>query len=104
MKKYGGQIIFNGISILLGSFLLRTAGSSAGKGLQIVLILVLIAVLCAGNIIFVKKADSGKGVFEKDYIIKALDINKNDKEKTSELLQVGLSTLYRKLKELEINT
>lgn len=42
--------------------------------------------------------------FEKDYIIKALDINKNDKEKTSELLQVGLSTLYRKLKELEINT
>jgi len=42
--------------------------------------------------------------FEKDYIVKALDINKNDKEKTSELLQVGLSTLYRKLKELEINT
>jgi two-component system response regulator PilR (NtrC family) len=41
--------------------------------------------------------------FEKDYIVKALDLNNNDKEKTSELLQVGLSTLYRKLKELEIN-
>ena len=27
--------------------------------------------------------------FEKDYIIKALELNKNDKEKTSELLQVG---------------
>lgn len=42
--------------------------------------------------------------FEKDYIVKALDLNNNDKEKTSDLLQVGLSTLYRKLKELEINT
>ncbi len=41
--------------------------------------------------------------FEKDYIIKALESNNNDKEKTSELLQVGLSTLYRKLKELQIS-
>ena len=41
--------------------------------------------------------------FEKEYILKALESNNNDKEKTSELLQVGLSTLYRKLKELEIS-
>lgn len=41
--------------------------------------------------------------FEKDYIVKALESNNNDKEKTSELLRVGLSTLYRKLKELDIS-
>ena len=41
--------------------------------------------------------------FEKEYILKALESNSNDKEKTSELLQVGLSTLYRKLKELDIS-
>jgi DNA-binding NtrC family response regulator len=40
--------------------------------------------------------------FEKDYILKALESNGYNKEKTSELLQVGLSTLYRKLKELDI--
>ena len=40
--------------------------------------------------------------FERDYILKALENNAYNKEKTSELLQVGLSTLYRKLKELDI--
>ncbi len=40
--------------------------------------------------------------FEKDYIYKALENNNFDKEKTAELLKVGLSTLYRKLKELDI--
>ncbi len=40
--------------------------------------------------------------FEKDYIYKALETNSFDKEKTADLLQVGLSTLYRKLKELDI--
>ncbi len=39
---------------------------------------------------------------EKDYIFKALENNHFDKEKTAEVLQVGLSTLYRKLKELDI--
>jgi len=39
---------------------------------------------------------------ERDYIFKALENNSFDKEKTAELLQVGLSTLYRKLKELDI--
>ncbi|MHB8580914.1 MAG: sigma-54-dependent transcriptional regulator [Ignavibacteriaceae bacterium] len=39
---------------------------------------------------------------EKDYIFKALENNHFDKEKTAEILQVGLSTLYRKLKELDI--
>jgi DNA-binding NtrC family response regulator len=40
--------------------------------------------------------------FEKDYINKALENNNFDKEKTADLLKVGLSTLYRKLKELDI--
>ncbi|MDR3626132.1 MAG: sigma-54 dependent transcriptional regulator, partial [Ignavibacteriaceae bacterium] len=40
--------------------------------------------------------------FEKDYILKALENNNFDKEKTADLLKVGLSTLYRKLKELDI--
>jgi two-component system response regulator PilR (NtrC family) len=40
--------------------------------------------------------------FEKDYILKALETSGYDKEKTADVLQVGLSTLYRKLKELDI--
>ncbi len=40
--------------------------------------------------------------FEKDYIYKALESNNFDKEKTADVLRVGLSTLYRKLKELDI--
>lgn len=40
--------------------------------------------------------------FEREYIYKALENNNFDKEKTADLLRVGLSTLYRKLKELEI--
>ncbi len=40
--------------------------------------------------------------FERDYIMKALENSDFDKEKTAETLQVGLSTLYRKLKELDI--
>jgi two-component system response regulator PilR (NtrC family) len=40
--------------------------------------------------------------FEKDCILKALEANKYNKEKTADMLQVGLSTLYRKLKELDI--
>jgi len=40
--------------------------------------------------------------FEKDLIMRALETNQFNKEKTAEILQVGLSTLYRKLKELNI--
>lgn len=40
--------------------------------------------------------------FEKDFILKALEENNFNKEKTAELLKVGLSTLYRKMKELDI--
>jgi DNA-binding NtrC family response regulator len=40
--------------------------------------------------------------FEKDAILKALESSENNKEKTAETLQVGLSTLYRKMKELDI--
>jgi len=40
--------------------------------------------------------------FERDFILRALENNDNNKEKTADLLKVGLSTLYRKLKELDI--
>jgi transcriptional regulator with PAS, ATPase and Fis domain len=40
--------------------------------------------------------------FERDFIMRTLENNDTNKEKTAEALQVGLSTLYRKLKELDI--
>lgn len=40
--------------------------------------------------------------FERDFILRALENNDNNKEKTADALSVGLSTLYRKLKELDI--
>ena len=40
--------------------------------------------------------------FERDFILRALENNDNNKEKTADAMQVGLSTLYRKLKELDI--
>lgn len=40
--------------------------------------------------------------FERDYIIRALENNDFDKERTADVLKVGLSTLYRKMKELDI--
>jgi DNA-binding NtrC family response regulator len=40
--------------------------------------------------------------FERDYIMRALENNDFDKEKTADVLKVGLSTLYRKMKELDI--
>jgi two-component system response regulator PilR (NtrC family) len=40
--------------------------------------------------------------FERDFILRALENNENNKEKTADTLRVGLSTLYRKLKELDI--
>lgn len=40
--------------------------------------------------------------FERDFILRALESNDNNKEKTAEAMKVGLSTLYRKLKELDI--
>lgn len=42
--------------------------------------------------------------YERDLIMKTLEDNKFNKEKTADDLQVGLSTLYRKLKELDIKT
>jgi two-component system response regulator PilR (NtrC family) len=40
--------------------------------------------------------------FEKEIITRALEANEFNKEKTADALQVGLSTLYRKMKELDI--
>ncbi|HSP87834.1 MAG TPA: sigma-54 dependent transcriptional regulator [Ignavibacteriaceae bacterium] len=42
--------------------------------------------------------------YERDLIMKALEGNEFNKEKTAEVLKVGLSTLYRKLKELDIKS
>lgn len=42
--------------------------------------------------------------YERDLIMKALETNDFNKEKTAEDLRVGLSTLYRKLKELDIKS
>lgn len=40
--------------------------------------------------------------FERDFIMRVLESNNFNKEKTADVLKVGLSTLYRKLKELDI--
>lgn len=40
--------------------------------------------------------------FERDFIMRILESNNFNKEKAAEILKVGLSTLYRKLKELDI--
>jgi len=40
--------------------------------------------------------------FERDFIMRVLESNNYNKEKAAEILKVGLSTLYRKLKELDI--
>lgn len=40
--------------------------------------------------------------FEREFIVKTLENNNYSKEKAAEIMQVGLSTLYRKLKELDI--
>lgn len=42
--------------------------------------------------------------FEREYILRTLENNQFDKEKTAEILKVGLSTLYRKMKDLDIIT
>ncbi|NUN10562.1 MAG: sigma-54-dependent Fis family transcriptional regulator [Ignavibacteriaceae bacterium] len=39
---------------------------------------------------------------ERDYILRALELNDYNKEKAAEALELGLSTLYRKIKELDI--
>ncbi|NWF88532.1 MAG: sigma-54-dependent Fis family transcriptional regulator [Ignavibacteriaceae bacterium] len=57
--------------------------------------------------LFVNRFDSGPledsvKSFERDYILRTLENNDFDKEKTADVLKVGLSTLYRKMKELDI--
>lgn len=46
--------------------------------------------------------DNSVRKFERDFILRALESNDNNKEKTADAMKVGLSTLYRKLKELDI--
>ncbi len=42
--------------------------------------------------------------FEKNYILSILRNNNFDKEKTASDLKIGLSTLYRRIKDLDIHT
>lgn len=51
---------------------------------------------------FTGSLDDSVRKFERDFIIRVLESNENNKEKTADALKVGLSTLYRKLKELDI--
>lgn len=55
-----------------------------------------------GDIPITGSLDESVRKFERDFILRALENNDSNKEKTAETLQVGLSTLYRKLKELDI--
>lgn len=51
---------------------------------------------------FTGSLDDSVRKFEREFILRALENNENNKEKTADALRVGLSTLYRKLKELDI--
>jgi two-component system response regulator PilR (NtrC family) len=55
-----------------------------------------------GDFLITGSLDESVRKFERDFIMRALESNDSNKEKTAEALQVGLSTLYRKLKELDI--
>lgn len=54
------------------------------------------------DISFSGSLDESVRKFERDFILRALETNDNNKEKTADAMKVGLSTLYRKLKELDI--
>jgi DNA-binding NtrC family response regulator len=54
------------------------------------------------DILFSDSLDESVRKFERDFILRALENNENNKEKTADAMKVGLSTLYRKLKELDI--
>jgi DNA-binding NtrC family response regulator len=54
------------------------------------------------DISFSGSLDESVRKFERDFILHALESNDNNKEKTADAMKVGLSTLYRKLKELDI--
>lgn len=54
------------------------------------------------DFMFSGSLDDSVRKFERDFILRALENNENNKEKTADALKVGLSTLYRKLKELDI--
>lgn len=41
-------------------------------------------------------------VYERQHIIRILEETENDKKQTADILQIGLSSLYRKIEELEI--
>jgi DNA-binding NtrC family response regulator len=54
------------------------------------------------DFLFSDSLDESVRKFERDFILRALENNENNKEKTADAMKVGLSTLYRKLKELDI--
>jgi DNA-binding NtrC family response regulator len=48
--------------------------------------------------------DDSVSIFEKEYILHVLKETNNNKERAADILKVGLSTLYRKMKELGIDS
>ena len=69
MKKYLGQIIFNLVIAGLGALLFGSTGILDSAGLSIIAIILIVALLSAGNYYFVKLAAFGKKAFQRSYII-----------------------------------
>lgn len=69
LKKYLGQIIFNLIIAGFGVLLFGGTGILDSAGLSIIAIILIVALLSAGNYYFVKTAALGKKAFQRSYVI-----------------------------------
>lgn len=69
LKKYLGQIIFNLIIAGFGVLLFGGTGILDSAGLSIIAIILIVALLSAGNYYFVKAAALGKKAFQRSYVI-----------------------------------
>lgn len=69
IKKYLGQIIFNIIAAGAGVYLFSETGILSSTVMTIAAIIALMTAICAGNYYFVKQADSGRTVFQPEYVI-----------------------------------
>ena len=69
MKNNLGQIIFNLIIAALGALIFGGTHILDSAGLSIIAIILIVAVLSAGNYFFVKVAALGKKAFQRSYMI-----------------------------------
>ena len=69
MKKYLGQIIFNLVIAGLGALIFGGTDILDSAGLSIIAIILIVALLSAGNYYFVKLAALGKKAFQRSYVI-----------------------------------